>query len=175
MEHKETYEIILRAEGGQGGSGNSKNDKTDKPVAKTDKMLDMSSDTITRTQNIKKAMLASVSFVTSTAFSAQATHISYVQITTAHNEHARRQQLGLNVARRAADVGISMLGGASLAASLGVSGPFGAVVGGVAMLTKSVINLAEKQALIDANKQVEDNQIRMMNIRAGADGNRNRE
>ena len=96
----------------------------------------------------------------------QSTAIHYVQVTTAHDEQARRQEWAMNFGSQILDDTASIGMGAY------IGGVAGAAVVGAKIAVQKTISFAQRMAMIDAQRTVENNQIRLMNIRAGTNQNR---
>lgn len=162
-----TYEIIIKY-GGSGGDGGGNDNNVPKPPQANNPDVPTLNSQIFDKEAKKNFAKAYAGLHTAMNLGKQiiSTQVNYVQITTAHNEQARRTQWAMDISTQVLD----SVGGITVGAL--AAGPFGAMIASAKMIGGKLMNLAQQQAVILAQRQVENNQIALMNIRAGTSGNR---
>ena len=162
-----TYEIIIKYGGSGGDGGGNDNNVPKPPQANNPDAPTLNPQAFDKIANSNYAKsLATLHTAMNLGKQIAATQVSYVEITTAHHEQARRTQWAMNTSTQILDT----VGGITVGAL--AAGPFGAMIAGAKMIGGKLMNLAQQQAVISAQRQVENNQIALMNVRAGTSGNR---
>lgn len=92
----------------------------------------------------------------------------------ANEEYQMKAQFFLDMANKSAGIVAGIAGGQSIAAALGIAGPFGAVIGGVVAVAGIAMDIAVKQNAINNAKIVENEGLEILRGRAGIQFNRSR-
>lgn len=100
--------------------------------------------------------------------------LNNVQTNTGSEELTQRTQIAMSVSNRAVKFGVSVLGGSSIAASLGISSPLGAIVGGALAIGNMVMDYVTNVNEINNKRIIENEQLSVLRGRAGIQYNRSR-
>lgn len=90
------------------------------------------------------------------------TTLSTIDLRTGHSQLQERMQFAYGIAKQGFDTVVNMAMAGSMFGAVGVG--LGAVVG----ITDTLIDIAQKQQIINANRSVENTSIYLNRIRAGA-------
>ena len=100
--------------------------------------------------------------------------LNNVQTQTGSDEVTQRTQIAMNMANSAVKFGVSVAGGASMATALGLSSPFGAVIGGALAIGNKVVDIFSNLNEINNKRIIENEQLSVLRGRAGVQFNRSR-
>ena len=152
-----SYVLTININGGQG---------TESPIAGTDDNKD--------TDKVNKKLLAAYAVARPFISKTQQMVLNQVQTDYANSELTERVRLGMAVGTKILDIGVSAAAGQSLATMLGISGPFGAVVGAVTAIAGTVMDLMSRVQEIANKKKIEDEGLEVLRGRAGIQFNKSR-
>ena len=97
-----------------------------------------------------------------------------VETTTGSGELSARIGLQMSIAEMGVKTLVGIASGKSLATMLGISGPAGAVIGGIIAVGSTIANLVVKQNALNNQIKLENEQLQILRGRAGVQFNRSR-